>query len=465
VNGVHHGPHDDASGGLQRQSVVQEDDSARRLTTDGQAALRRRLHDVIPGGAHTYAKGDDQFPFEAPVALVRGEGCRVWDVDGNVFVEYGAGLRAVTLGHAYPPVVRAVSEALSLGTNFTRPSSVELECAERLVDLVAAADMVKFTKDGSTATTAAVKLARAYTGRQHVALCADHPFFSYDDWFFATTAVDSGIPTNVAELALPFRYNDVASLERLFTVHPDSIACVILEPERSDPPKDGFLQEVEAVCRRNGAVFVLDELITGFRWSAGGAQEVYGVTPDLSTFGKGMANGFAVSALLGRRELMELGGLRHDRERVFLLSTTHGGEIHSLTAALATMAVYGDEDVIGALHSAGRRLRVGVEAAASDAGVGDHFRVVGRDCNLVYETRDPDGSPSQEYRTLFLQELVRRGILAPSFVVSYSHDDATIDSTILAVGEALQVYRRALEDGVERYLVGPSVKPVYRRFN
>ena len=431
----------------------------------GRASLRERLHAAIPGGSHTYAKGDDQFPAEAPAAIVRGEGCRVWDAEGKVYVEYGAGLRAVTLGHAFPRVNRAVAAALNGGANFTRPSVAELECAEMLIDLIAAADMAKFTKDGSTATTAAVKLARAYTGRDLVAVCADHPFFSYDDWFLVTTPLDAGVPSGVAELSLTFRYNELHSLEELFAEHPGRIACVMLEPERADPPRDGFLKAVEELCRREGAMLIFDEMITGFRWDIGGAQAAYGVTPDLSTFGKGMANGFSVSALVGRRELMELGGLQHEQERVFLLSTTHGAETHALAAAMATMLTYQEEDVIGALHDAGRRLREGVESAAEAAGVSDFFRTVGRDCNLVYETRDAEGVPSQAYRTLFLQELVRRGVLAPSFVVGYSHDDATIDATVEIVAEALTVYRRALDDGVDRYLAGPPVKPVYRRFN
>jgi glutamate-1-semialdehyde 2,1-aminomutase len=426
--------------------------------------VRRRLHAAIPGGAHTYAKGDDQYPANAPVAIVRGEGCRVWDSQGKEFVEYGSGLRSVTLGHAFPRVVEAVAAALADGTNFVRPTLVELECAEQLAAMVGA-DMVKFTKDGSTATTAAVKLARAHTGREKIALCADHPFFSYDDWFFATTPMTAGIPSSVSELSLTFRYNDVASLERLFAEHPSEIAVVVLEPEKNDPPLDGFLERVRELCDREGVVLVFDEMITGFRWHNGGAQAVYGVEPDLSTFGKGLANGFAVSALTGRREIMELGGLEHDRERVFLLSTTHGAETHSLAAAMATMSVYEEEDVVGRLHESGRRLRAGCEQAARAADVGEHFRVIGRDCNLVFETRGPDGQPSQEYRTLFMQELVRRGILAPSFVVNYSHDDATIDETIDAVADALAVYRKALDDGVEHYLEGPSVKPVYRRFN
>jgi glutamate-1-semialdehyde 2,1-aminomutase len=436
-----------------------------RLGSELQSDLRRRLHRAIPGGAHTYAKGDDQYPREAPAAIVRGSGCRVWDADGNEFIEYGMGLRAVTLGHAFPQVVEAATVALRDGANFLRPSLVELECAEKFLSIVPGADMVKFTKDGSTATTAAVKLARAYTGRDLVVFCGDHPFFSYDDWFIGTTAVDGGIPPSAVSLSRTFRYNDIESLEKVFVDNPGHIACVMLEAERTEPPQDGFLEAVRDVCRRDGALLVFDEMVTGFRWHVSGAQAVYGVVPDLSTFGKALANGFAVSALAGKREVMELGGLETERERVFLLSTTHGAEHHSLAAAIATMDVYMDEDVVGRLHDAGRRLREGVDAAAAAAGVSHHVKVIGRDCCLLYQTRDADGQPSQAFRTLFMQELVRGGVLAPSFVVSYSHDDDTIDSTVAAVADALDVYRHALDHGVERYLAGPSVQPVYRRFN
>jgi glutamate-1-semialdehyde 2,1-aminomutase len=435
------------------------------LERPAQEDLRERLHAAIPGGSHTYAKGDDQWPANAPALLVRGQGCRVWDAEGNEFVEYGMGLRAVGLGHAYPAVVSAAESALRDGSNFTRPALVELECAEAFLDIVAGADMVKFTKDGSSANTAAVKLARASTGRDLVVLCSHHPFFSYDDWFIGTTPIDAGIPAAVAELTLTFPYNDLAALERLFAEHPGEIACVVLEPERDEPPLGGFLQGIADLCRREGAVFVLDEMITGFRWKLGGAQAEYGVVPDLSTFGKAMANGFAVSALAGRRELMERGGIRHEGPRVFLLSTTHGAETHGLAAAIATMGVYREQDVIGRLHEVGRLLRTQVEEAIAAAGLDDFVGVGGRDSNLAYRTLDQEGKPSQPFRTLFMQELVRGGILAPSFVVSYAHDEDAVRQTVEAVAAALAVYRRALDEGVERYLVGPSVKPVYRRFN
>jgi glutamate-1-semialdehyde 2,1-aminomutase len=314
---------------------------------------------------------------------VRGEGCRVWDVDGNEFIEYGMGLRAVTLGHAYDEVVEAARDELGRGGNFTRPAEIEVEAAETLLELLPRAQMVKFCKDGSTANTAAATLARAFTGRDLVALCADHPFFSYNDWAIATTPMNAGIPEAIRELTLTFRYNDLESVEALFSNHPGEIACLILEAERSDEPKPGFLHGLQALCKEHGAVFILDEMITGFRWHLGGAQQYYDLLPDLSTFGKAMANGFSVSALVGRRELMERGGLRDPNERVFLLSTTHGAETHALAAAIATMRIYRERSVVEALYATGERLRAGLEAVAREHGVDDHFQVVGKAPNLV----------------------------------------------------------------------------------
>ena len=427
--------------------------------------LRNTFHSLVPGGCHTYSKGDDQFPEDAPGFIVRGKGCHVWDVDGNEFIEYGMGLRAVTLGHAYPTVVEAASKQMLLGSNYTRPALIEYELAETVVGLFEGADMVKFAKNGSDVTTAAVKLARAATGRDVVAICADHPFFSTDDWFMGATELSAGIPKAIRDLTVTFRYNDAGSVSSLFKEHPGQIACVILEPATSEEPVGDFLHAVQRVCRENGAVFILDEMITGFRWDIGGGQKYYGVVPDLSAFGKGMANGFSVSALVGKRELMELGGLHHDRERVFLLSTTHGAETHALAAAAETIRVYKREDVVGRLHAQGERLRSGIGKSIQKIGIGDFFQVIGRPCNLIYVTKDPEGNRSQPFRTLFLQELIKRGIIAPSFVVSFSHADSDIDRTIEAVSEALIIYRKAMEEGIGKYLKGRPVKPVDRRFN
>lgn len=426
--------------------------------------IRERAHRLIPGGAHTYAKGDDQFPVQTPGFIVRGKGCHAWDADGNEFIEYGMGLRAVTLGHGFEPVVKAVAAELAGGTNFTRPSPIEVEYAEKLLELIPGADMVKFAKDGSDTLDAAVRLARAHTGRTMVAICGDHPFFSTSDWFIGTTDMPGGIPQWIREQVLKFRYNDIASVRALFAQHPGKISCVILEAGRTEEPVNNFLQDLQKLCREQGAVLVFDEMITGFRWHLNGAQGAYGVVPDLSTWGKGMANGFALSALVGRREIMELGGFNHSRERVFLLSTTHGAETHSIAAGIATAKVYQEMDVIGTLAARGAQLRTGIERLTKELGLQDKFGVVSRDCNLLFYTRDPEGKPSQPFRTLFMQEMVRRRIIAPSFVVSFSHTEADIAQTLEAIGESLLIYERALSEGYEKYLLGRPVKPVFRKF-
>ncbi|GAA0721074.1 glutamate-1-semialdehyde 2,1-aminomutase [Dactylosporangium roseum] len=427
--------------------------------------LRPMAHAVIPGGAHTYAKGDDQFPEEAPGFIVRGEGCHVWDVDGNEFVEYGMGLRAVSLGHGYAPVVAAAAAEMRNGLNFTRPAALELTAAEKLRRTLGQDDrMVKFAKNGSDVTSAAVKLARAATGRDLVAICGDHPFFSTDDWFIGTTGMPGGIPQAVRELTVKYRYNDLASVEALIAAHPGRIACLVQEVETTEPPAPGFLAGLRALCDAHGIVLIFDEIITGFRWHVRGASHVYGVRADLTSYGKALGNGFAVAALVGKPELMELGGLRTDRERVFLLSTTYGADTHTLAAAMAVLEAYEREPVIEHLHRQGRRLAEGVRQAAQAHGIAEFFGVAGRDSNLIYVTKDAEGERSQAFRTLFLQELIRRGVIAPSFVMSYSHTDADVDRTVEAVDGALAVYAKALSDGVEGHLVGRPVKPVFRPY-
>jgi glutamate-1-semialdehyde 2,1-aminomutase len=428
--------------------------------------LQRRAHGLIPGGCHTYAKGDDQYPQLAPAFIARGAGCHVWDSEGNEYIEYGMGNRAVALGHAYPPVLEAVRAQLEMGCNFTRPAPIEVECAERFLAMIDGAEMVKFCKDGSDATSAAVRLARAYTGRDLVACCADHPFFSTDDWFIATTPMNAGIPEAVRQLTLTFRYNDIASAKALFDRYPGRIAALILEPARADEPQDRFLHDLQRLCHDNGALFILDEMITGFRWGNGGGQKVYGVVPDLSCFGKALGNGFAVSALAGKREFMGLGGLDQvDRPRVFLLSTTHGAETHALAAAIATMRIYEQEPVIEHIYRQGAKLKAQVEDVARGHQLSNFIKMLGRPCCLSFATLDREGKPSQALRTLLLQEMIRRGVLMPSLVVSYAHTDEDIDRTVAALDGALAIYRRAVDEGVERYLVGRPSQIVYRRYN
>lgn len=428
--------------------------------------MRAKAHAMIPGGNHTYAKGDDQYPVLSPSHVVRGLGCRVWDVDGNEYIEYGNGNRAVTLGHAFPAVVKAVKAELDRGVNFSRPGAIEVEAAEKFLSFTGAGEMVKFSKDGSDATSGAVKLARAYTGRDLIAICGDHPFFSVDDWFIGSTAIYGGIPDAIRNLTVKFRYNDIDSVKALLAEHPGQIAGFILEAERTEPPKDNFLQELQRLAREAGALFILDEMITGLRWHNKGAQHVYGLDPDLSTWGKALANGFSASALTGKREFMRLGDLEQtEHKRVFLMSTTHGGETHTLAAAIATMKVYESEPVVEHLHRVGDRLRTGFRQAAAKHGLERRLTIAGRESNLLFGTLDPDGKPSQAYRTLFLQETIKRGVIMPSLVVSYAHSDADIDQTVDAIDGAMGVYKRALDQGPEAFLVGRPSEPVYRTYN
>ena len=277
--------------------------------------------------------------------------------------------------------------------------------------------------------------------------------------------LDAGIPQAVKDLTLGIRFNDINSVEQLFADHPGEIAALILEPAKYEDPQENYLQEVRRLCHENGALFILDEMITGFRWHIGGAQSYYLVDPDLCTFGKALANGFSVSALAGKRKYMELGGLHHDKQRVYFLSSTHGAETSSLAAARATMSIYQREPVIETIWRQGKALRDGIEQVVHEHGLEEYVQVVGKPCCLVYATRDGQGQPSQAFRSSFLQETIRRGVLMTTLLVSYTHSDEDIERTIEAVDGALAVYSRALEEGPEKYLVGRPSQIVYRRYN
>jgi glutamate-1-semialdehyde 2,1-aminomutase len=427
---------------------------------------RSKLHKLIPGGAHTYSRGDDVFPENAPPILSHAEGCYVWGAHGDRYLDYGMGLRSVTLGYGYERVAAAAINEIKKGNNLTRASITELAAAELLVDLIPCADMVKFAKNGSTVTTAAVKLARAYTGRKFVAICKNHPFFSYDDWFIGTTEMNRGIPEESKQLTLAFQYNDIDSLKVLFEDHPNEIACVMMEPATLEPPKNNFLQSVQKVCRDAGAVFILDELITGFRWHLQGAQTYYEVTPDLATFGKGMANGFSVAALTGKKEIMKLGGILDEgKERVFLISTTHGAEMSGLGAFLATVPVYRELNVIDHLWSYGERLIRETNSISNKLGIRNYFYLEGFPCSPSFVTKDKHGELSQMLRTLFLQEMVKKNILIPWVALSLAHGDDELELTLEAIKHSLSVYMRALNDGPENLIEGRISKPIFRRTN
>lgn len=428
-------------------------------------AYQEKAHMYVPAGAHTYSRADDSYPLNAPPVLARGTGAYVWDMDGNRFLDFGMALRSVTVGYGFERISQAAIAQILNGNNLTRASQIEVEAAETICNLIPWVEMVKFAKNGSNVTTAALKLARAYTGRPLVAKCAQHPFFSFDDWFIGKTAMDRGVPPEHASLTLDFDFNDLASLEKLFVSYPGRIAAVILEPATTEEPTDGFLGNVKKICQDNGALLILDEMITGFRWHLLGACRYYDVQPDLVTYGKGMANGFSVSALGGRREVMELGGIYGPEERVFLLSTTHGAEMSSLGAFVETVKVYQELDVVGALWRSGTSLMEGMNAIARELGIAEHFGFVGAPCSPNFFTKDQKGEVSLAFRTLFIQEMVKQGVLIPWVALSYAHGEAEISFTLDAARKSLEIYHRALTDGIDPYLEGRPVKPVFRKFN
>lgn len=447
-------------------------------------SYRDRLHHVIPGGAHTYSRGDDQFPQNAPPILEKGEGAYVWDPDGNKFLDYGMGLRSVTLGYANERVMRAAISEIQKGINLPRASTVELTAAELLVDLIPAADMVKFAKNGSNVTTAAVKIARAFTGRKYICVAQQHPFFSFDDWFIGTTPIQKGIPQETIDLTLKFDYGNIQSLEKLFEQYPGQIAGVILEPATLTTPcppecnnlknccfpcpnhHKNFLYQVRQLCTQRGALMILDEMITGFRWHLSGAQTFYGIEPDLSTFGKGMANGFALAALVGKREFMSLGGIQDDQqERLFLLSTTHGGEMSALGAFVETVKIYKEQDVIKHIWTYGKLLYDGVNQISKELGINEFFQMVGSYPLMNYITKNKNHEDSLAFRTLFSQEMIKNGVLMAWVSISLSHQQAELEATLNAVKKSLNIYVRALESGIEQYLVGNVIKPVFRKYN
>lgn len=428
--------------------------------------LSEHFHDIVPAATHTYSKGDDQFPARSPKLIARAQGAYCWDVDGNRFVDWAMGNRVMVLGHAYPAVNEAVRRQIELGVNFTRPGLLEYELAEYLVDLLPVAEMVKFGKNGSDVTTAAIKLARAYTNRKIVAVCREHPFFSIHDWFIGTTPTNAGVPDEVSALTVSFRYNDIASLEALYAQYPGQIAAVILEPVKNDEPRDNFLQALRDLTRREGTVLIFDEMISGLKFDLRGAHHRWKVYPDLACYGKAMSNGYSFSCLAGRRDIMELGGLRHDTRRVFLLSQTHTSETVGLAACRATLEEYQGKNVGEHIWSLGAKLVKGVRELAAAEGVSEYVRVIGFDCNPQIICTRADGSPWPALHTSFHEEVISWGVLIPWITITYSHGDEEIARTLEALQHGMRKVRRAIdEDNVETSFLGDAVKPVFRTFN
>lgn len=428
--------------------------------------FRQKVHKLIPGGAHTYSKGDDQFPQIAPAAIARGQGAWLWDIDGNKFLDCSMGLTSVTLGHAFEPVVRRVKDELDLGVNFQRPSYIELEMAEEFLSLVPQHDMIKFAKNGSIVTTAAVKLARAYTNRKLVAFPADHPFYSYDDWFIGKTNCSKGVPDEISALSVTFKSNDLQSLTELFNSFPNQIACVITEPEKNfDGDTSVFLKQAIDLAHQNGALFIIDEMITGFKTAFPGSLTKFGLEPDMATWGKGIANGFSFCALTGTREVMEMGSIdKPGSEKVFLISTTHGGETHGIAAGLATIKFYKEEQVIEKNHCTGETIYAGCNEILKRTGLSDYIHISNTYWMLAWIFKNAHKEADPGYRTLFMQEMIKNGVLFQGvFVPCYSHNHDEIKVFLTAFEQACVVYKEALGTTWQNYLVGEPAKPVFRK--
>ncbi len=418
--------------------------------------LKGRAERVVPSCTQTFSKGPTQFvQGVAPVFLARGDGSHVWDVDGNEYIDYPMALGPVILGHNYPDVTEAVMRRMRDGTTFSLPHPLEVEVAELLVQVIPCAEMVRFGKNGSDATGGAVRVARAYTGRDLIACCGYH---GSQDWYVGTTTRNRGVPRAVRELTVTFEYNNLASLERIFEQYAGQVAAVILEPVGVVEPQDGFLQQVADLTRREEAVLIYDEIVTGFRVAVGGAQELYGITPDVACVGKAIANGFPIAAVVGRRDIMAL------FDEIFF-SFTFGGEILSLEAAKATVQVIRTAPVIAHLWAQGQRLRDGYNALARVHGLERVTECVGLPPRTLTLFRDDQGDESLVRKTLFQQECLSRGILfSGNHNVCYRHTPEDVDYTLAVYETAMEILADAVRHGDEGdRLRGAPVQPVFRR--
>ena len=414
-----------------------------------------RAERVIPLGSQTFSKSRTQYPVGvSPLFLQRGEGSHVWDVDGNEYVDFVSSLASITLGYRDPDVDAAVRAQLDEGVILSLPHPLEAEVAELICAMVPCAEMVRFGKNGSDATAGAIRIARAFTDREHVAVCGYH---GWQDWYIGSTARNRGVPQATRDLTHGFLYNDLASLERVFEAHPGQIAAVIMEPMNIDWPVEGFLEGVRELATREGAVLVFDETITGFRYANGGAQELFGVTPDLASFGKGLANGYPVSAVAGRRDIMMM------MEEVFF-SFTFGGEMLSLAAAKTVLEKLQREPILASIAGRGERLKSGLAALIETRQLGQVFGVKGHPTWSFLTIADVDGTSAFELKTLLMQELHQRGFLSVgTHNMNHAHSDADVDALLAAYGDILPMIHEAARGGTlgDRLRCEPLV-PLFR---
>lgn len=410
---------------------------------------------VIPGCAQTFSKGYTQYvQGVAPIFLQRGKGCRVWDVDGNEYIDYVQGLLPNILGYAHGEVNAAAAAQLQEGHSFSLPHPLEVQLAERLTRLIPCAEMVRFGKNGSDATSAAVRASRAFTGRDRIACCGYH---GWQDWYIGSTTRNAGVPVAVRQLTHPFIYNDLSSLEKLFNEHSGEFAAVIMEPMNFVEPTQGFLAGVKELAHKHGALLVFDEICTGFHFGLGGVQKLFGVTPDLACFGKAMGNGFPISCVLGRADVMRI------FSEIFF-SFTFAGEVASMAAAMKVLDILESTDALARLEANGRTLQDAVNTMASEAGLAARIKAMGRSQWSLLKFSEENGTDSPLLRNLFQQEAVKRGVLLlATHNMTAAHEISAIQQTLEAYSEVFKTLADWLQDSdPARFLEGPMSQPVFR---
>jgi glutamate-1-semialdehyde aminotransferase len=400
--------------------------------------LERALR-TIPLGSQTFSKSKTQLPYGvSPYFVDHAKGSHFWDVDGNEYIDFVNGLACVTLGYCDPDVDAAVQNQIKRGVTFSLPHKLEMEVAELLVEMIPCAEKVRFAKNGTDATSGAIRVARAYTGRERVAVCGYH---GWQDWYIGSTTRDLGVPQAVKELTHVFVYNDIDSLLRLFEEHHSEFAAVILEPMNVAYPQDGFLEKVRDITQQHGALLIFDETITGFRYSKGGAQEEFGVTPDIATFGKGMANGYPLSALVGKTQYMDV------IDKIFF-SGTFGGETLSLAAARAVLTKLQQEPVIDTLKMRGQKLIDGVNRIIMDLDISDFLTISGHPSWSFMIFKDVGAYSMWEIKTLFMQEMFEKGIYTiGTHNLSYAHSDNDIETLLRSYRDVFQLIKASIGNG------------------
>ena len=398
-----------------------------------------RAEATIPIGSQTFSKSRTQYPVGiSPLFATRAKGPYVWDLDGNRYIDLVSNLAAITLGYRNKKVDSAVRKQMSLGNGFSLPGTLETVVAEKITSLVPSAEMVRFGKNGTDATSAAIRLARAYTGRDYVAVCGYH---GWQDWFIGSTSRNKGVPKKTSALTLTFKYNDIKSLDRLFSKHPNGIAAVILEPMTNEFPENKFLEKTKKLCQKYGAVLIFDETITGFRFSKGGAQEVFQVTPDLSTFGKGIANGYPLSVVCGKKEIMK------EMEHIFF-SGTFGGELLSLAAANAVLNMHLKDEVSPKLIQYGGNLATELDRLVKETGMSSFLEIKGHPTWKFLSWKETNGYLIEVLKTFFMQEMFRRDVLIlGTHNVSLSHTTAIQRSVIRVYEEVLSIMATHISEG------------------